>query len=400
MKKIIFLLLVSSRLWAQDLNVQAKEFYSFVNVEEAEKYYINLPKKASSDPKADAMYAEFRAQLAVDWLTKGDFKKYRLYKDQGAVFNALQIFELSNLLEKWEAENKFTAEVEKISRELIDDIENKKFRDQFSRKEILYEVNAMANARLGKLDLADQSLAKAPNTPFRSFAYFRNTKSNYLNRLSYILSAKGNHQQALDTLTAAIRDANSTDALIGTYREVYKKVHGNTNGLEESIKALQAEAYQKIYKEVEKEWKAEPIAAPDIPMTDLSGIQVKLSDHRGKIVVIDFWSTSCKPCVAAFPAFEKAVEAYKNEPFKLFVVDIGEDAQTINTFMQKKGFGLDVLIDKEPGNFKALKALGTPQKYIIDAKGNIYLTGIGYAGSDHKEYFKLKAMVELTKARS
>ncbi|MNE66968.1 hypothetical protein D3C80_1625510 [compost metagenome] len=68
--------------------------------------------------------------------------------------------------------------------------------------------------------------------------------------------------------------------------------------------------------------------------------------------------------------------------------------------MDKKGYKLDVLFDNDEAIFKALDALGTPQKFIIDTKGNINQTGIGYAGSDDKEFYKLKAMVELTKARS
>jgi peroxiredoxin len=151
---------------------------------------------------------------------------------------------------------------------------------------------------------------------------------------------------------------------------------------------------------VEKAWITKTRPAPDLPLLDMNGKTVKLSDYRGKIVVIDFWSTTCKPCVAAFPAFERVLDLYKKQPFRLFVINVGEDQQTIKSYMDKKGYKLEVLIDNNEVIFKALDALGTPQKFIIDANGNINQMSIGYAGSDDKEFYKLKAMIELTKARA
>ncbi len=402
MKKLIFLLLISGSAWAQQTPQQiAKEFNAFVKVEDAEKYYNDLLVKSPEDPAKPSQYNDYRAQLAVDWLIKGNVEKYQSYKNSNPKFTGLQLFDISNLLEYWADDNKHVALVEQVSRQLIEELDKKMHRDQFSRLPVLLEVNAVANARLGNIDVAMKNIAKSSDiqSPFRNFAYFRNTLANYLNRYSIILSAAGEDQRALDTLTKAIREANSTSHLVATFKEVYRKVKGNTKGMDKNIATLQDEAYHKVYKEVEKAWIAETKPAPDLPMLDMNGKTVKLSDYRGKIVVIDFWSTTCKPCVAAFPAFERVVDLYKKEAFQLFVVDVGESQETIKAYMDKKGYKLQVLIDNE-SVFKALNALGTPQKFIIDAKGNINQTGIGYAGSDDKEFYKLKAMIELTKARS
>lgn len=267
---------------------------------------------------------------------------------------------------------------------------------------MLYQINAVANAKLGNIEIAMKNIEKsnALQSPYLQFPYFRNTKANYLNSYATILSAAGQHQRALDTLSNAVRTAASTPKTADILKIVYKKANGSGKGLNKYIAALQDKTCQKIYEEVEKEWFKEPKSTPDIVLSDINGKAVKLSDYKGKIVVIDFWSTVCKPCVAAFPAFERVVELYKNEPFQLFVINCGEDRESVKLFMDKKGYKLDVLFDNNEALFKALNALGTPQKFIIDAKGNINLMGIGYAGSDDKEFYKLKAMVELTKVRS
>ena len=401
-KLILLLLLVSGSVYAQQTPQQlVKEFHDIVNVEDEERFYNDLIAKRPADPAKPAQYNEYRAQLAVDWLIKGNIDKYKFYKSTNPKFSALQLFDLSNLLEYWVDDNKNTAVVEQISKQILAEIQKKMHDDTFGRTSILLEVNAMANARLGNIGIAMTNIKNSgKNAIFRNIAYFRNTKANYLNRLGAILSAAGEHQRALDTLSNAVRTANSTPKTLVTLKAVYQKAKGNNSGVEKYIAALQDEAYHKITKEVEKAWIADTKPVPDVTLTDMNGKAIKLSDYRGKIVVIDFWSTVCKPCIAAFPAFERANDFYKDEPFQLFVINEGETPDVAKPYMEKKGYKLNVLFDNNEAIFKALGALGTPQKFIIDAKGNINQTGIGYAGSDDKEFYKLKAMVELTKARS
>ena len=401
-KLILLLLLISGTLYAQHTPQQiAKQFNALVNVEDEERFYNDLIAKNPAGSAKPDQYNEYRAQLAVDWLIKVNIDKYNLYNNTRPKFTALQLFDLSNLLEYWVDDNKNVAVVEQISRQILDDLGKKMHDDTFGRTGILFEVNAVANARLGHIAIAMKNIkASGEYATFRNFSYFRNTKANYLNRYSIILSAAGQHQRALDTLSMAVGNAISTPKTIVTLKEVYQKVKGNNADVDKYITALQDESYQKIYKEVEKAWIAATKPAPDVTLTDIDGKAVKLSDYRGQIVVIDFWSTVCKPCVAAFPAFQRLVNFYKEEPFRLFVLNEGEDAATVKLYMEKNGYKLNVLFDNNEAIFKALNALGTPQKFVIDANGNINQTSIGYSGSDDKEFYKLKAMVELTKARS
>jgi thioredoxin-related protein len=80
----------------------------------------------------------------------------------------------------------------------------------------------------------------------------------------------------------------------------------------------------------------------------------------------------------------------------MFVVDLFEDEATVKSFIAKKGIRLDVLRDEEN---KGYDVQGTPTKIVYDPMGHIRFYSSGYAGSTDREYYKLKSMVEITKAR-
>ncbi|MFD2556684.1 TlpA family protein disulfide reductase [Sphingobacterium tabacisoli] len=404
MKKLVLLFMLvwgSAYGQQQDPSKLEERFYAILNVEDAESFYEKLIATAPDIANNATALSQIRGQLAVDWLIKGNIEKYQFYKQTKPTFTPLQLFELSNYLEEWGDSNTNIPLIQQLSNELLVEIQKGIHNDQFSRESVLLAVNAVANARLGNLQLAKDRIKESNEKDvFGAIPYFRNSKANYLNRYAIILSADGEHQRALDTLSKAVREGNSTIALRKTLRDVYLQVNGRTKDVDTYIKLLQEEAYQKIYKEVQKDWQAAGRLVPSIPLKDMNGKEIVLSDYKGKIVVIDFWSTACKPCVAAFPAFEHIVDKYKDEPFELFVINVGEDVTTARNYMKKKGYVLDVLFDNNEAIFNALEALGTPQKFIIDTEGRIRLTGIGYAGSDDKEYLKLKAMIELTKANT
>ena len=134
----------------------------------------------------------------------------------------------------------------------------------------------------------------------------------------------------------------------------------------------------------------------DIVMVDLNGKPVQLANYKGKVLALDFWTTMCTPCVAAFSGFERVVADYKKEAFQMFVVNLFEEQSTVQSFVAKKGITLDVLQDQDN---KAYDVQGTPTKIVFDPLGNIRFYSSGYAGSTDREYYKLKSMIEITKAR-
>ncbi len=427
MKKLLFLLLISSSAWAQQAvpkKYNVNDFKLIVKVEDQEKYFNEMLQANPPDPSKPTQYNEYRVPLAVGYLAKGNIEKYKFYTTNDPSFSVIHLIDLVYALEYLENDSKYLRIVEQVSREHIEKLDKKgagTSKDGISkgRFQVLLEINAMANARLGNIDVARKNIEKANAIEGdRESHYFKDSKSSYYNRYCVVLSAAGEHKKALDTLTFAMRNADSKPLMVATFKEVYKKVHGNEKGADKLIASLKEEAYKKYYKDVEKLYIADskiPLQgtfdlngksltiltanrhASAISMPDINGKQVNFSDYKGKILVIDFWTTGCTPCVAAFAGFQHVVDDYKKEPFQLFVVNLFEDQRTVQSFAAKKPITLDVLQD-QPNEAYNIQA--TPTKIIFDREGNIRFYGCQYAGSTDREYYKLKAMVEIVKARA
>jgi len=424
MKKIfIVLLLVPGLGWSQKKPAAKYNFDDFsliVKAKDEEQYYNKMLQESPPDKSKKSQYNEFRAQLAVDWLTEGNIERYQYYKNTNPKFSPVQFLYLVNALEYQADNDKNIAQTAQISGEIIAELDKGTMTDPLGLMQILLEVNAVTNAKLGNTDLAMKTIDRSSSIKpsFRDIKYFRDTKANYLNRYAIILSAAGQDKKALDTLTQALRNADSNPKTAAIFKEIYTKINGSGNGADQKIRLLQDQAYKEYYNEEEKLYIADatkPLnpTLPDpedtskrvslyngnqlvknVSLPDLEGKIVNLKDYKGKILVIDFWDTGCKPCVSAFAGFERVVAEYKNTPFQLFVVDLFEPQQTVKIFIAKKGITLDVLHDEEN---KAYDIKGTPTKIVFDTMGNTRFYSAGYAGSTDREYYKLKAMVEIVK---
>ncbi|MDR6784549.1 thiol-disulfide isomerase/thioredoxin [Pedobacter africanus] len=422
MKKLILLLLISSSAWAQQTPVKKyglQDFMMIEKVEDQDKYYNE--NKAKLAEKEDN---SFRAELAVNWLAKGNLDKYNHYQAAQPKYNPMQFLNLTYALEKLFDEKKQYVAVAKYTNEFLEQLKKGTWTDAFGRTHILMDLNAAANAKLGNTAAAKAMIANSAGKKVASAndnGYFKDVKSNYLNRYAIVMSVAGDHKIAFDTLSKAFKEADSNPYMVATFKEIYQKVKGSDKGFEQYLKSLTDEAYQKYYHKVEKMYVESP-ALPltgtmpivnqpgktintflankpvkDITLNSLDGKPVNLADYNGKVLVLDFWSTGCTPCVAAFAGFEKVVADYKKSEFQLFVVNLFEPQAEVKVFAARKPVKLEILQDEEN---KAYAVTATPTKIIFDPMGNIRFFSSGYAGSTDREYYKLKAMVEITKARA
>ncbi|TDL32565.1 TlpA family protein disulfide reductase [Jeotgalibacillus sp. S-D1] len=117
-------------------------------------------------------------------------------------------------------------------------------------------------------------------------------------------------------------------------------------------------------------------AAPDFSLQSLQGETVKLSDMRGKTVILNFWTSWCPPCHEEIPELEKFQADYiKDHPdvvllgINLTQEDHGEEK--IKSFVKANQMTFPVLLDTEGNVARAYTILTIPSTYIVDSEGNI-----------------------------
>jgi peroxiredoxin/outer membrane lipoprotein-sorting protein len=116
--------------------------------------------------------------------------------------------------------------------------------------------------------------------------------------------------------------------------------------------------------------------APDFTLRDLDGKEVRLSNLRGKAIVLDFWATWCVPCRSAMPTLELLYRGFKDSGLVVLGID-DEDSEAQREFLAKFGYSFASLVDptKKVGNLYHVG--GIPTTILIDAQGKIRTYGVG-----------------------
>jgi thiol-disulfide isomerase/thioredoxin len=127
-------------------------------------------------------------------------------------------------------------------------------------------------------------------------------------------------------------------------------------------------------------------AAPDFPATDAAGKAVKVSDYRGKVVILDFWATWCGPCLASMPHTQEVAAHYKDQGV-VVLASCTSDARAKFDGWVKANQPLypDINFSHDPQERGADRAShklygvgGIPQQFIIDRDGKVAALVTGY----------------------
>jgi thiol-disulfide isomerase/thioredoxin len=112
--------------------------------------------------------------------------------------------------------------------------------------------------------------------------------------------------------------------------------------------------------------------APEIEGVGIHGMKLKLSDYRGKVVVLVFWGSWCGPCMAEVPQWRDMVAKYAKRPFTIVGVNSGDTLDKAKTVLKAEKMTWPIFFDGEDGPIvRKWNVTGFPTIYMIDAKGII-----------------------------
>jgi peroxiredoxin len=128
-----------------------------------------------------------------------------------------------------------------------------------------------------------------------------------------------------------------------------------------------------------------PKAAPDFQVEALAGGAAKLSDFKGRIVLVNFWATWCPPCRAEMPSIQKLWESLKDRSFALMAVSVGESRSTVTSFAKSNRYTMPLHLDPKGAAGDLYGVESIPTTYIVDKNGLAIAYAVGsrdYAGKE------------------
>jgi thiol-disulfide isomerase/thioredoxin len=123
---------------------------------------------------------------------------------------------------------------------------------------------------------------------------------------------------------------------------------------------------------------------PDIVVSDMrNGREIRLSDLRGKVVLLDIWASWCAPCKEEMPVLDEIARRLRPSGVEVLAVSIDEDKESAERFLRdRKSWALTLAHDPQGRVPERLQPPKMPTSYVIDARGVLRYVNSGYERGD------------------
>lgn len=127
-------------------------------------------------------------------------------------------------------------------------------------------------------------------------------------------------------------------------------------------------------------------SAPDFVLKSASGENLRLSEYRGEVVMINFWATWCGPCRQEMPLLDQLYSRYQKVGFSLLGVNIDDDSRRALQMVNELGVSFPVLFDEQKEVSKLYAVDSMPVTVLVDREGKIRHVHHGYKPGYEENY--------------
>ncbi len=207
--------------------------------------------------------------------------------------------------------------------------------------------------------------------------------------LGQVYTAMGHNEKAIDQYELALEAAGSMDArtrallmfyLASSYvqnekfdkaEQLYGRILKETPSENSKIR----QAVQQEMKSLETKKKltsgCQAIPFPE-SVRNLSGDKIAIRNYRGKVILLDFWATWCKPCLDEMPNVKELYEEYHDDGFEIIGVSLDRSKENLVSYVDENGIGWPQIYDGQGGRIATSYAVSAiPSTFLLDREGRI-----------------------------
>ncbi|MCU7905490.1 MAG: TlpA family protein disulfide reductase [Candidatus Thiodiazotropha sp. (ex Epidulcina cf. delphinae)] len=126
--------------------------------------------------------------------------------------------------------------------------------------------------------------------------------------------------------------------------------------------------------------------APDFTLKSRSGENIKLSELRGQVVMVNFWASWCGPCRQEMPLLQQLYERYQSMGFTLLGVNVDEERAAADKMLRDIPVSFPILYDDKSRVSKGYRVKAMPSTFMIDRDGQVRYLHKGYQPGYEEDY--------------
>ncbi len=131
--------------------------------------------------------------------------------------------------------------------------------------------------------------------------------------------------------------------------------------------------------------RGDPAPAFELPRLG-SAERMALADLEGRVVLVNFWATWCKPCEDEMPAMERLYQATRDRGFELVAISVDDAGTDVEGFVRRMGLSFPVLLDTDQATSRTYQTMGYPESLLLDREGTIVERYVGPKPWDEPGY--------------